>query len=230
MLEQLNHNGVIVPEPPRRVGLVLKVEGQEVALTPGQEEMALAWAKKLGTPYVKDRTFARNFMTDFSRELGLKRALNVEDVDFSPALRLVEAEREARERLSPEEKKAQAAERKALREELKERFGHAIVNGERVELANYIVEPSGIFMGRGKHPLRGRWKEGAGYQDITLNLSPDAPRPEGAWAEIVWQPDSLWVARWRDKLSDKLKYVWLSDTAPVKQQREADIIEHGAVG
>ncbi|RPI57255.1 MAG: DNA topoisomerase I, partial [Chloroflexi bacterium] len=203
MLEQLNHNGVIVPAPPRRVGLVLKVEGQEVALTSTQEEMALAWAKKLATPYVKDRTFARNFMTDFSRELGLERVLNVEDVDFSPALRLVEAEREARERLSPEEKKAQAAERKALREELKERFGHAIVNGERVELANYIVEPSGIFMGRGKHPLRGRWKEGASHQDITLNLSPDAPRPEGAWAEIVWQPESLWVARWRDKLADK---------------------------
>ncbi|HSJ55492.1 MAG TPA: DNA topoisomerase I [Anaerolineae bacterium] len=221
MLEQLIHNGVIVPEPPKSIGLVLKVEGREVALTPGQEEMALAWAKKLGTPYVKDRTFARNFMTDFCHELGLKRVLSVEDVDFGPALRVVEAEREARERLSPEDKKAQAAERKALREELKERFGHAIVNGERVELANYIVEPSGIFMGRGKHPLRGRWKAGARRQDITLNLSPDAPRPEGDWAEIVWQPESLWVARWRDKLSDKLKYVWLHDSAPIKQEREA---------
>jgi DNA topoisomerase-1 len=221
MLEQLIHNGILVPEPPKCVGLVLRVEGQEVALTPRQEEMALAWAKKLGTPYVKDRTFARNFMTDFSRALGLERVLEVEDVDFDPPLRLVEAEREARERLSPEERKARAAERKAQREELKERFGHAIVNGERVELANYIVEPSGIFMGRGKHPLRGRWKEGAGQQDITLNLSPDAPRPEGSWAEIVWQPESLWVARWRDKLSDKLKYVWLHDSAPIKQAREA---------
>jgi DNA topoisomerase-1 len=31
----------------------------------------------------------------------------------------------------------------------------------------------------------------------------------------------LWVARWEDKLSGKLKYVWLSDTAPIKQEREA---------
>jgi len=37
----------------------------------------------------------------------------------------------------------------------------------------------------------------------------------------VWQPESLWVARWKDKLSGKLKYVWLSDTAPIKQAREA---------
>ncbi len=221
MLEQLIHNGVIVPESPRCVGLVLKVDGREVALTPKQEEMALAWARKLGTPYVKDRTFARNFMTDFCQALGLERVLGVEDVDFGPAQRLVQAEREAKECLSLEQRKAQAAERKALREKLKERFGHAIVDGERVELANYITEPSGIFMGRGKHPLRGRWKEGARRQDITLNLSPDAPRPEGEWAEIVWQPDSLWVARWRDKLSDKLKYVWLHDSAPIKQAREA---------
>jgi DNA topoisomerase-1 len=221
MLEQLIHNGVIVPEPAPCVGLVLRVQGQEVALAPQQEEMALAWARKLGTPYVKDRTFARNFMTDFCQALGLDRVLDVEDVDFGPARRLVEAEREARESLGPVERTAQAAERKAVREELKERFGHAVVNGERVELANYVVEPSGIFMGRGKHPLRGRWKEGARQQDITLNLSPDAARPAGAWAEIVWQPDSLWVARWRDKLSDRLKYVWLHDSAPVKQEREA---------
>ena len=85
----------------------------------------------------------------------------------------------------------------------------------------YIAEPSGIFMGRGEHPLRGRWKQGAAPSDVVLNLSPDAPRPERDWKEIVWQPESLWVARWEDKLSGKLKYVWLSDTAPIKQEREA---------
>jgi DNA topoisomerase-1 len=95
------------------------------------------------------------------------------------------------------------------------------VNGERVELGNYVAEPSSIFMGRGRHPLRGRWKVGPRQSDITLNLSPDAPPPPGEWAEIVWQPESLWVARWKDKLSGKLKYVWLSDTAPIKQEREA---------
>jgi DNA topoisomerase-1 len=75
-------------------------------------------------------------------------------------------------------------------------------------------------MGRGEHPLRGRWKQGASEEDVTLNLSPDAPRPEGNWGEIAWVPESLWVARWEDKLSGKLKYVWLSDTAPIKQDRE----------
>ncbi len=221
MLKQLIHNGVVVPDPPPPIGLVLEIEGESVALTPKQEEMALAWAKIQGTPYVADQTFARNFMTDFSQELGLESVLSVDEVDFGPAIRIVVAEREARARMTKEERKALAAERRAQREVLREQYGYALVNGERTELANYVVEPSGIFMGRGRHPLRGRWKEGARQEDITLNLSPEAPRPVGEWEEILWQPESLWVARWKDRLSGKLKYVWLSDTASVKQEREA---------
>ena len=221
MLNQLIHNGVVVPEPPPPSGMVLTIEGERIALTPKQEEMALAWAKKQGTPYVEDRTFIRNFLNDFAQELGLKSRLSADDVDFGPANQIVRRERKARKRLTKEERKALAAERKVIREALREEYGFATVNGERTELANYVVEPSGIFMGRGKHPLRGRWKEGARHEDITLNLSPDAPHPSGDWAEIVWQPESLWVARWKDKLSGKLKYVWLSDTAPIKQAREA---------
>ena len=221
MLEQLIHNGVVIPEPPQPTGMVLEINGEPFALTPKQEEMALAWAKKQGTPYVEDRTFIRNFLQDFGQDLGLSSSLSLHDVDFAPAIHIVQAQREARERMTKEERKARAEERKAVREALREEYGFATVNGTRTELANYVVEPSGIFMGRGKHPLRGRWKEGAKQNDITLNLSPYAPIPAGDWEEIVWQPESVWVARWKDKLSGKLKYVWLSDTAPIKQEREA---------
>jgi DNA topoisomerase-1 len=221
MLNQLIHNGIVVPELPRYLELSLVIRGQERRLTPLQEEMALAWAKKIGTEYVQDPGFVRNFIRDFSAALGIRPPLSLEEVDFSPALAVVQAERAAKEAMTTEERKALAAARKAQREELKEKYGHAIVDGERVELGNYMAEPSGIFMGRGKHPLRGKWKQGARQSDITLNLSKDAPRPKGDWAEVVWQPDSLWVARWEDKLTSKLKYVWLSDTAPVKQEREA---------
>jgi len=219
-LTQLIHNGVLVPEPPVPRGLVLTIRGRPVALSPRQEEMALAWARKYGTPYLQDPVFVRNFLTDFSRALGLEEVLSPDEVDFGPAVRLIEEEKAARERLSREERRALAAERRARREALRERYGYAIVNGERVEVANFTVEPSGIFMGRGEHPLRGRWKEGPRQEDITLNLSPDAPRPEGNWAAIVWQPEALWVACWRDRLSGELKYVWLGDTASIKQERE----------
>jgi len=220
LLRQLYHNGIIIPDPPLFLGLTITVRGEPVRLTPKQEEMAMAWAKKKDTPYVQDPVFCANFMRDFSAILGLDSELTLDEIDLSPCFQVVDAQREARERLTREERKVLAAERKARREALKAKYGYAIVNGQRVELGAYIAEPSGIFMGRGQHPLRGRWKAGATQSDVTLNLSPDAPPPEGEWAEIVWQPESLWVARWKDKLSGKLKYIWLSDTAPIKQERE----------
>lgn len=221
MFKRLVHNGILVPQVPLPARLELIVRGERRELSPKQIEMALAWARKQGTPYVEDMVFVRNFLRDFSAALGVEPPLTADEVDFGPALEIVQAERIAKERMTPEERKALAAQRKAQREQLKEQYGWAIVDDERVELANYIAEPSGIYMGRGKHPLRGRWKEGPQQSDITLNLSPDAPIPPGDWADIVWQPDSLWVACWRDKLSGKIKYVWLSDAAPVKQEREA---------
>ena len=86
MLTQLEHNGIIIaPKPPRHY-LTLTVRGEPMALSAKQEEMAVAWARKIGTPYVDDRTFARNFMTDLSGELGVSPRLKVEEVDFGPAI------------------------------------------------------------------------------------------------------------------------------------------------
>ncbi len=221
MLKQLIHRGVLIPEPPEYQGLTITIDGKPHTLTPKQEEMALAWVKKLDTPYVQDLVFVKNFMSDFSRALGYEKPLQINQIDFGPVIERLKAERAQREALSKEERKELAAKRKQLREQLKEQYGYAIADGERIELATYMTEPSGIFMGRGKHPLRGRWKEGAQKKDVTLNLSPDADIDPSEWKEVVWQPESLWVARWEDKLSGKMKYIWLHDSTPIKQLREA---------
>lgn len=225
-METLHHNGVLVPAPYKGKGLTVKVKGQEIKLTTDQEELAVAWAKKVGTPYVEDKVFAKNFHKDFSDKLGIK--VKPGDVDFSKIVALVQEERERKKNLPKEEKKRLADERKAVREANKEKYGFAYVNGEKMELGNYVAEPSSIFMGRGKHPMRGRWKEGPSKGDIILNLSPDAPRPEGNWKEIVWGPENIWVARWQDKLSGKMKYVWFSDSCSFKQEKEIEKFDKAA--
>ncbi|MFW9799085.1 MAG: hypothetical protein ACFFD9_01490 [Candidatus Thorarchaeota archaeon] len=220
-MEYLEHNGIIVLKPPEPYGFEIVVRGERTILNQLQEEMAVAWVRKLATPYVEDPVFIENFMTDFSRALKVRPRLNLEEVDFSSVLRFVEQERDAKEAMTKEEKKAAREARKAERERLKEEFGYAFVDRERMELGNYQTEPSGIFMGRGEHPLRGRWKQGARERDITLNLSPDAEIPEGNWAKIEWAPDSMWIAKWTDKLTNSTKYIWLHDSTPIKQAREA---------
>ena len=219
-MEQLIHNGVMVPPRYEAQGLSVKIKGEEHRLTPEQEERAVAWAKKIGTPYVEDPVFAENFHEDFSELLGFKVLPG--DVDYSDIYRIVEAEREYKKNLGNEEKKRLAEERKTVREANKERYGYAFIDGERCELGNYMVEPSSIFMGRGEHPYRGRWKEGPRHEDVELNLSPDAPRPPGDWMDILWDSESMWIARWKDRLTDKMKYVWPHDSSPIKQKKDIE--------
>ena len=219
-MEQMHHNGVMIPPRYERKGLTIYVQGNIIELNDVQEEMALAWAKKMETPYVEDFEFAKNFHDDFSKALKMK--VQPGDVDFSSIHRLVVIDREAKANFSKEEKKRLRDERKAAREANKEKFGWVTIDGESMEIGNYMVEPSSIFMGRGKHPMRGRWKAGPVHEDVELNLSPEAKKPEGSWKTIVWDPDSMWIARWRDKLSGKMKYVWLHDSSPLKQEKDIE--------
>ena len=219
-MEQLHHNGVLIPQPYKAQGLTVKIRGETTKLTQEQEERATAWAKKIGTPYVEDPTFAQNFHEDLSETLGTK--VHPGDVDYTAIHRIVLDEREQRASLSREERKALAAERKATREANKEKYGWATIDGERTELGNYTVEPSSIFMGRGQHPMRGKWKEGPRHEDIELNHSRDIPPPPGDWKEIHWEPETMWIARWKDKLSGKMKYVWPHDSSPIKQRKDIE--------
>jgi len=222
-MKNFSHSGVLIPKPYEAKGFHIEIKGEKIALTPLQEEMAVAWIKKLGTDYVNDPVFRKNFFNDFLAALRMHdKNLEPEDFDFSEILRYVDRERQIKANLSKEEKKRQAQERKVMREANKEKYGYAIVDGIKTEAGNYTVEPPSIFMGRGEHPLRGKWKPYVGEKDIILNLSPDVPCPLGNWKEIVWQPDSMWIAKWDDPLRGNEKYIWLSDSSHVKQQKEIE--------
>jgi DNA topoisomerase-1 len=218
-MKQLIHNGVLIPDPYAPQGFTITFRGTSLKLTPLQEEMAVKFAQKFGTPYTEDPTFCSNFMKDFAKTLGMKEKITVADFDWTPITQWVESERTRKANMSKEEKKQLAAARKELREDHKARYGWANVDGEKMEIGNYAVEPPSVFMGRGKHPARGSWKPAVATKDVTLNLSPDAPTPDGEWAGREWRPEELWVAKWTDKLSGKVKYIWFHDATPMKQER-----------
>ena len=148
-LKQLIHNGVLVPDPYTPQGFTVTFRGQPLKLNRFQEEMAVKFAQKFGTPYVGDQKFRSNFMKDFADALGIKEKITVEDFDWAPIVRWIEAERARKANMSKEEKKQLAAARKKIREERKARYGWATVDRVRMEIGNYAVEPPGIFLGRG---------------------------------------------------------------------------------
>lgn len=224
--QTLRHNGIAFPPPFDYRGLTIKIKNAKFKLDPLQEEMLMAWAKKKDTPYVQDSIFQKNFLASL-KEIG-KLAPQLEytlaDIDFTELNAI--AEREKTANLSPEEKKKRSAERKAERDRLKAEFGTALIDGIEVEIGAYLAEPPGILMGRGNHPLRGKWKPRIMPEDVTLNLDKDAsepPPPEGhRWGKIANDHDSMWVANWWDPLSQKRKYIWLAETSHLRQERDKE--------
>jgi len=218
---KLEHNGILFPPDFETKNIRIKIKGEKIDLNLDQEEMVYQWAKKKDTPYVQDKVFQKNFLTDFAKTFGKKYSkLELSDVDFKNAFDLVDKEKDAKELLTKEEKKALAVKRKELREEMKAKFGKGMMDNKEVEIANYMAEPPGIFIGRGEHPLRGKWKPKISAKDVTLNLGKEAKIPPGDWGKIVHDKESMWMASWTDILTQKRKYVWLADTAGIKQDRD----------
>jgi Topoisomerase IB len=215
------HNGVYVPPPPEYLGVSVKLNGESIKLSPEAEEMAIAWVKLLKTPRVLDPVFKKNFLKDFVRKLKVdKKPSSIDEIDFSEVAQVYR-----RLALRQKRSKKLSREKKLLKRQLKKTYGYALVDGRRVEIANWMVEPPGIFLGRGDHPLRGRWKPRVRHRDITLNLSKDAPVPPGDWGGIVHDPSAMWVARWRDKLTGKMKYVWLHESSRIRQNKDKEKFE-----
>jgi DNA topoisomerase-1 len=217
----LQHNGILFPPAYEAHGIKIKINGESIEIDLNQEEMIYQWAKKKDTAYAQDKVFQKNFTEDFAKTLPSKfKNISYQDIDFSHAYKIVDKEKDLREMMTKEEKKALAVKRKELREKLVQKYGIAIMDGKEVDVANYMAEPPGIFIGRGEHPLRGRWKPRVTAKDVTLNLGKEAKVPEGTWGKIVHDNDSMWLAGWTDYLTEKRKYVWLADTSGLKQDRD----------
>ena len=224
----LQHNGILFPPDFKSQGIKIKINGEHVEPSLIQEEMVYQWAKKKDAPkpgtaekYVEDQIFQKNFISDFAKTFNGKfKNIKYTDVDFAQAYKLVDKEKEAKELMTKEEKKALALKRKEIREEMKIKYGKAVMDGQEVDVGNYMAEPPGIFMGRGEHPMRGRYKPQVTVKDVTLNLGKESKVPEGKWGKIVHDKNSMWIASWMDALTQKRKYVWLADTAGIKQERD----------
>ena len=225
----LEHNGVAFPPEYVQRGINIKILGEIFFLNREQEEIIYAWAKKKDTHYVKDPVFQANFLSDFKKLLPERfmSVRNIDEIDMTEAFSLVDKELKIKENekiriksLTRDERRRISQGKKIEKEKLKAIYGKAKIDRIEVDVANWLVEPPGIFMGRGLHPLRGRWKPRVTPKDVTLNLGEDASVPEGPWKAIVHDHYSTWLASWIENLTGKRKYVWLHDSSYLRQDND----------
>jgi DNA topoisomerase-1 len=224
----LEHNGVMFPPAYKPHGVKLYYDGKPVNLTPEQEEVATLYAEmpldgpQLGGPPAVVKTFNTNFFEDFREVLGKGHEIKVfEKLDFSRIRAHVEAERERRRNMSKEEKEAKKGETDALRMT----FAFALVDGTLQKVGNTMVEPPGLFRGRGHHPKTGRLKRRVMPEQVTINVGEDSPVPPcplpgHSWGAIVHKHDVTWLAFWKENINDGFKYVWLAASSGFKGQAD----------
>ena len=251
-LKSLKHHGIYVPPYEyKEFSIRIQGHPVKLSPKTEQMAIALV-KKEQSTTAAPDRVFYKNFIQNFLEQLKIenpslsflehfyaeyvrrmdndepveestnKKPMGRMEIDFSEISKYLEQEKIKKLNMTKQKKKKLAEERKSKREALKKKFGYAIVDGKEIEIANWTAEPSCLFAGRGKHPKRGKWKEGPKEEDIILNLSADSPKPPGKWKDIVWEPEKMYIAKWQDKLSGKVKYVWFSDSAFLKQRKERE--------
>jgi len=224
----LEHNGLLFPPSYVPHGVKMLYDGKPIELTPEAEELATYFSQYLETDHIKKPQFRKNFFSGFLKVLNENRKKKEEKhkikdfskCDFTPIHKHLMEQKEKKKARSKEEKLAEK-EAKKLEDD---KFGWAIVDGYKQKIANYRVEPPGLFLGRGDHPLCGILKKKVTPEDITLNLGTDAEVPEcpiegHSWGSIVHNDEAAWLAYWKDA-SDKFKYVWLDPSSRVKGQSD----------
>lgn len=222
----LIHNGVLFPPEYVPHNIPVYYNGLPIQLNIIAEEAATFYAKYIGTEYIDNPKFRKNFWKDWVGLIGPNTPIqSLDGCDFSKIKAYLDKQKEEKANGSEEEK----AKAKALREQEDEKYKYAYIDGKQEPVGNFRVEPPGIFIGRGTHPLIGMIKKRIYPEDITLNLSADAPipvtLPGHSWGKIVHDRTVDWLASWKDTISGKTKYVWLGAQSSVKAQSDMEKYE-----
>jgi DNA topoisomerase-1 len=222
---KMSHNGPMFPDAyiPHKIPIIYKNE--KIVLPAEAEEFATIYSKYIDSEYIKNKKFNKNFWNDWKVYLqknNITKITNLEDCDFSLIKKHVLDEKEKKLLLSSEEKQKLLAGRKKQEEP----FLFATIDGKKEKIGNFRIEPPGIFIGRGCHPLLGSIKPRLSPKDIILNLSEDAPIPNSSmgnkWGEIIHNPYVDWLASFPDNISGKTKYIWLGASSSWKMENDQE--------
>ncbi|KAL1868041.1 hypothetical protein VTK73DRAFT_3866 [Phialemonium thermophilum] len=230
----LEHNGVLFPPPyqPLPKNVKLYYDGKAVDLHPEAEEVATFFGSMLHqTQHVENPVFQKNFFGDFKEILektGGAKDLSGNKVeikefsklDFKAIYEHYKAQSEAKKARSSAEKKAEKAEK----DKREEPYRYCKWDGRREKVANIMVEPPGLFRGRGSHPKTGKVKKRVTPEQVTINIGKEAkvpdPPPGHKWKAVQHDNKATWLAMWQENINGNYKYVMLSADSAIKGQAD----------
>lgn len=225
----LEHHAVRFPPFYTPHGVAPLHKGKPLKLTPAQEEIATFWAQALGTDFTEKETVRKNFEAELfavlTPEMGVK---SLNDIDFEPIVKHLEKMKEERNN-RPNEVKKKEREQNAKMDTY---YRYCIIDGERERVNTVMVEPPGIFRGRGEHPGAGKLKSRILPENVTVNVGldnmiPKCDIPGHSWKAVVNNPEATWLGQFKDEGRDKsgTKYLFLAADSKIKAKN--DIKKYG---
>ena len=231
----LIHNGVKFSPEYEQKNIPIIYNGKEIYLEKNAEECAFLYAKYIGSEYAEMSIFNKNFFNDWKKVLGKNtEILSFDLCDFSLIKQYIDNEKDKKKQLtqkniqettqeSTQENKQEITQQSDQKIDEDKIYKEAFLDGKKQDVSNYKIEPPGLFIGRGKNPNLGKIKKRIYPEDITINISKDAPIPvlpdflkDHKWGKIVHNRKMEWLASWKDNITGKTKYLWLSNHSDLK--------------
>ncbi|XP_067904609.1 DNA topoisomerase I, like [Heterodontus francisci] len=221
----LEHKGPVFAPPyePLPDKVHFYYDGKTVKLSPQCEEVATFFAKMLDHEYTTKDIFRKNFFKDWRKEMKPEEKSLITDLNkcnFEEINQYFKAQSEARKQMSKEEKQKLKEENEKLLQE----YGYCIMDNHKERIANFRIEPPGLFRGRGNHPKMGMLKRRIRPQDIIINCSKDSkvpPPPAGQkWKEVRHDNKVTWLVSWTENIQGSIKYIMLNPSSRIKGEKD----------
>jgi len=221
----LEHKGPVLAPPyeplPSRVKFYY--DGKHMKLSPEAEEVATFFGKMLDHEYTTKDIFRKNFFKDWRKEMTPEEKATITDLkkcDFNQMNEYFKAESEARKARSKEEKLKIKEENERILQE----YGFCVMDNHKERIANFRIEPPGLFRGRGDHPKMGMLKRRIRPQDIIINCSKDSqhpkPPPGTKWKEVRHDNKVTWLVSWTENIQGQIKYIMLNPSSRIKGEKD----------
>lgn len=125
-----------------------------------------------------------------------------------------------------------------------QQYGFCIMDNHKERIANFRIEPPGLFRGRGDHPKMGMLKRRIRPQDIIINCSKwgflpllqnvsllrfwwlnassqrdskyPVPPPGTKWKEVRHDNKVTWLVSWTENIQGSIKYIMLNPSSRIK--------------
>lgn len=106
-------------------------------------------------------------------------------------------------------------------------YKYCLIDGDLEKVSNSLVEPPGIFRGRGEHPYAGRLKSRIVPEFVIINVGPNNPIPicpivGHTWKRVINNTEATWLCHFKDERSNKSsgKYVFLAAESKIKGEND----------